>query len=307
MPPTSDDMRKIIACLNAGDWSLMAEKAAASDKKTTLGDFSGCRVLAVDDNPINREVLKEALNALNIKARFATDGQSAVDIAHSQEFDIIFMDCSMPGMDGYEATAAIRANGLNAGTHIVALTAHVTGEAATRWQAAGMDSYMAKPFTVTQLRQAITAVYRPSAAPETLSSNTDHSAHDAAEALELLSPDVLSMFAMVMENTGTDIRTKVFSMFIGQVDQAVQALEVHVAQNTDNRDFKAVKDLAHALKSMCSSAGAQAAAKICDEIEVDAQKNVFVTGLQMNNLREIIAQTKHAMQRLINEKAQKVA
>jgi two-component system sensor histidine kinase/response regulator len=123
----------------------------------------GLKVLVVDDNAINREVAVAMLERVACHAVVAEDGGAAVRKAHDQCYDVILMDCQMPGMDGYTATAAIRRDederGL-ASVPIVALTANVLARDRSRCLEAGMNSFLAKPFTQEQLM----AILRPIAA-----------------------------------------------------------------------------------------------------------------------------------------------
>jgi signal transduction histidine kinase/DNA-binding response OmpR family regulator/HPt (histidine-containing phosphotransfer) domain-containing protein len=114
----------------------------------------GLDVLVADDNAINREVALAMLERIACRVTVAEDGNAAVQLAHTRRFDVILMDCQMPGMDGYEATAAIRRGEGEIGkrtTPIVALTANVLAKDRTRCIEAGMDHFLAKPFTHAQL------------------------------------------------------------------------------------------------------------------------------------------------------------
>ncbi|NWG70119.1 MAG: response regulator [Parvularculaceae bacterium] len=129
----------------------------AAAPSSEFPSFSGARVLAADDSAVNREVVREALSRLDIDATVVEDGRAAVEAALAGSFDLILMDCSMPGMDGYEATRAIRAferDNRRRAVPIIALTAHVQGEV-ERWRAAGMNEYLTKPFTIAALSAAI--------------------------------------------------------------------------------------------------------------------------------------------------------
>lgn len=283
-PLSRSDARNLISALNASDWSLIETTGTARNSKLAIGEFGELNVLAVDDNAVNREVLNEALSALGVRATFASSGQEAVDLANEQAFDIIFMDCSMPGMDGYQATAAIRENTMSESACIVALTAHVTGPSAERWKSAGMDNYIAKPFTVAQLDSVLRQV-EPS---EQLAPVVDNPTM-VGEQAALISDDVLAMFETVSAATGNDMKTKVFAMFCGQVDEGASAL---FDCYQSKQDTKALKELAHALKSMCSSAGALRAQLLCDDIEVNAENDNWPHEEQIAQLKTAIEDTK---------------
>ena len=118
----------------------------------------GLRVLVADDNAINREVAVAMLEVLGCSAVLAGDGHAAVAEAQRERFDVILMDCQMPGMDGYAATAAIRGDERRRGvaaTPIVALTANVLARDRDRCLAAGMNAFLGKPFQATQLAELL--------------------------------------------------------------------------------------------------------------------------------------------------------
>ena len=114
------------------------------------------RVLAAEDNRTNQLVLAKMVRDLGLDLVFADNGRQAVDLWQSFKPDLIFMDISMPEMDGCEAARAIRAaeNGL-AHVPILALTAHAMDGDADRILAAGIDRHMAKPLRKTEICQAL--------------------------------------------------------------------------------------------------------------------------------------------------------
>ncbi len=112
--------------------------------------FDQLQVLVAEDNSINRDVIKALLASLHIQPIICHDGQEAVDAYRTSggAFDLILMDCEMPIMDGYEATAAIRhiENESALPTRpIAALTAHVLDEQRQAMRDAGMDHFLGKP------------------------------------------------------------------------------------------------------------------------------------------------------------------
>jgi len=102
-------------------------------------------VLLVDDNPVNRFVAGLMLERCGHRVSMADDGAAAIERCREQTFDAIFMDVQMPGMDGFEATARIRALAGGAAVPIIAMTAYASPGDRERCLAAGMDDYVAKP------------------------------------------------------------------------------------------------------------------------------------------------------------------
>ena len=114
------------------------------------------RVLVVDDVAINRDIASYFLRAAGHRVACATSGKDAVEIARSTDLDIVLMDLSMPGMDGFEATREIHAiGGARGRVPVVAVTAHAFPEHVEECRRAGMVGHVAKPFTQATLLAAI--------------------------------------------------------------------------------------------------------------------------------------------------------
>jgi two-component system, sensor histidine kinase len=119
------------------------------------------RILLVEDNPVNQEVGRLILEGLDCLVVVVDDGKLAVEEVFSGEaYDLVFMDCQMPDMDGYEATRLIRHRESLPGLRIqrvpiIALTAHAMDGARDICLASGMDDYIAKPFNVVQISQIL--------------------------------------------------------------------------------------------------------------------------------------------------------
>jgi signal transduction histidine kinase/CheY-like chemotaxis protein/HPt (histidine-containing phosphotransfer) domain-containing protein len=121
------------------------------------------RALLVEDSLVNQEVALGMLEVLGIKATSVSHGFDAVSAAANTRFDVIFMDCQMPGMDGYEATRRIRQVEQSAGqppVFIVALTANALQGDREKCLAAGMTDFISKPFTLDHLQKALDAASR---------------------------------------------------------------------------------------------------------------------------------------------------
>ncbi|MDY6825467.1 MAG: response regulator [Thermodesulfobacteriota bacterium] len=116
---------------------------------------SGAKVLVVDDNPVNRKVLVTMLGKLNLTCDMVENGKQAVAACREKDYEMIFMDCLMPVMDGYKATRLIR-NGNTAGSPpIIAITADAYAETRDRCLEAGMDDYITKPFNMKIIAETV--------------------------------------------------------------------------------------------------------------------------------------------------------
>ncbi|WP_338365883.1 CHASE domain-containing protein [uncultured Pseudoalteromonas sp.] len=117
-----------------------------SDTKLTA-----LKVLVAEDNPVNQMVIKAMLGSLGLVAHIVENGEAAVDIVKEQHFDLILMDCQMPIMDGYRATALIRQFKSKQELPIIALTADVMPEDKAHALAVGFNQHLAKPLDLVRL------------------------------------------------------------------------------------------------------------------------------------------------------------
>lgn len=114
------------------------------------------RVLVVEDQSLNRDVAEGMLKALGLQVDTAHDGRHALEMLARSNYDVVLMDCRMPVMDGFAATAELRLReGKGRHTPVIALTADTTNAAREACFAAGMDDYLGKPFSRATLRAAL--------------------------------------------------------------------------------------------------------------------------------------------------------
>lgn len=133
----------------------MSKTDAGPDVSFSL---EGIRILLVEDNPVNVLVAENMLKKFGCEVVTASDGRQAVELYCRHVFDVILMDCSMPIMDGFEATRKIRkaeaARGANP-VHIIALTANAMKEDRERCLEAGMDDFLPKPISMILLEEKL--------------------------------------------------------------------------------------------------------------------------------------------------------
>jgi CheY-like chemotaxis protein len=115
------------------------------------------RVLVAEDNLVNQQVASKMLEKLWCHVDVAANGQEAVDMLEVTPYDIVFMDCQMPVMDGYEATDTIRRKEVSSGGHVpvVAMTANAMAGDRERCREAGMDDYLSKPVQPAELKRVV--------------------------------------------------------------------------------------------------------------------------------------------------------
>ncbi|MBW6425614.1 response regulator [Rhizobium sp. XQZ8] len=285
LPVTRSVFDLVCAAIEDGDLSIV-DLDRRDNGTSDIPNLRHLRVLAVDDVAVNREVLAEALKTFGVQADLAESGPDAIAQVRVKPYDVIFMDCSMPGMDGFEATKAIRAFEAEAArspTLVIALTGHLMGKESGDWKDAGMTGYLAKPFNIAQLAKVFQDLE--------LGDQPDSKVSVEVEEEEpLLSSETMAMFENIRTSTGADIRSKVFAMFRAS---ALDAYRVAAAEILS--DGPEGKRLIHALKSNCSSAGAARAASICQRIETMLASGATVDQLLLAELEGALDHTLAAM------------
>lgn len=136
-------------------WAQAAQAAQSAAEPRALRIPTNARALLAEDNEINQEVQRYALEELGLQVEVVADGQQAVEAASRQRYDLIFMDMQMPVMSGLDATRAIRAGGLCQSTPIVAMTANAFEEDRLRCLEAGMNDFLTKPLSFDALPEIL--------------------------------------------------------------------------------------------------------------------------------------------------------
>ncbi|WAT15404.1 ATP-binding protein [Xanthomonas fragariae] len=231
------------------------------------------RILLAEDNPVNLLVAQKLLAFLGFEADTATDGEAALSGMASTRYDMVFMDCQMPVLDGYAATRCWRAMETESGRRpvpIVAMTANAMAGDRERCLAAGMDDYLSKPVAREQLNACLQRwLPRQQALPELASRGPvamnpeSVSAAAQARALPILDNSVIDE---LYEVAGADTFT-ILQLFLEDAPLIIERLEAAAA----NRDSMQLRDLAHTLTSSSANVGAQAVSKAARRIELAAR------------------------------------
>jgi signal transduction histidine kinase/CheY-like chemotaxis protein/HPt (histidine-containing phosphotransfer) domain-containing protein len=263
-------------CLAATDGVIdSAPHLSAPPVPPALEGIAGAPVLLVEDNPVNLEVAVAILESFGCKVQTARDGKEALERYASSEFNLIFMDCQMPRMDGFEATAEIRKQELHSGRRvpIVALTASAIEGDREECLAAGMDDYVAKPFAAEQMRSALATWLAGALSGGASNGKRDHltlvtPARAAAPpsmpgAAEAIDDRVLNELARLQRDGRPDIVDRVITLFLHTSPALVRDLEEAAASANGTRLHRA----SHTLKSASANVGAVLLSAHCKELE----------------------------------------
>jgi signal transduction histidine kinase/ActR/RegA family two-component response regulator len=141
---------------------------AAPSNGAADGAVKGLRILVVDDSETNRLVAAGLLRPVNAKVTLAETGEKAVELYRPGQFDLVFMDIRMPGMDGFETLAELRRIEAEAGaaqTPVIAMTANVMGAQIEQYRAAGFADFIAKPIDQARLIEVAQSVQETASSP----------------------------------------------------------------------------------------------------------------------------------------------
>ena len=237
-----------------------------------MEDIRKLRILAAEDNTVNRMLLIDLIEQAGHSIHAVEDGRQAVEAMNNESFDLVLMDMQMPGMDGVEATRQIRKLAGKAGfVPIVALTANVQKEDRDRCFDAGMNDFMAKPIRTDRLfalltRYATTAkqtpptLHRSPAGNVSVPSMASTQQHPKAH----LDPEVLEGLGKILG------AQKVLFYVRNFADDAVR-MNAKITEAGHGRNLSDLQSLAHKLKGAAGSVGITAVADRAEAIDAFAK------------------------------------
>ncbi len=265
------------------------------------------RVLVAEDNPVNLAVVVRLLSRLGLDVDQALNGAEAVKMISARSYDLVFMDCQMPGVDGYEATRIVRERedeiGIMQRVVIVAMTANAMPGDRERCLQCGMDDYLSKPIDRIGLRHLLAKWLKSdedshSGGAETVSSGEgEEDAPPASEPRAVAShevmPDPVETDEHPLETEPGVIDREVLSelqeIMGEEFTRLLQRyLDIAPAQlkNIDEGLMRGalaeVAKVAHSLKSSCANVGAMRMSELARRIELAAKENEQLSCLELN-------------------------
>ena len=214
------------------------------------------RILVAEDSPLNQQVALKQLEKLGYTAEVVSDGDQAVEAHHRKPYDIILMDCQMPGMSGYEATWQIRNHESETAAkpvHIIAMTANSQADNREKCISAGMDGFINKPVLLTELEVAL------------LHALADRAAMQEIDAI--IDPIAIANLHQLRTPGNPDPVAELVDLFLREAPAQLEAMSDAVAKN-DMASLSRTISAATALKGSSENLGARNLAALCDEIEL---------------------------------------
>ena len=242
-----------------------------TSKETERTHGHELRILVAEDNTVNQRVALLQLEQLGYRADAVANGIEVLESLERTHYDIVFMDCHMPKMDGYEATRAIRKReGDNQHTTIIAMTASALDGDHQQCLAAGMDDYISKPVYLGELSAAIERQQKK------------HSSHapDAAISVSALESDsdravdsrVIDDLRRLQSATGPNSFNELIELFVEETPDRLAAINRALA----NADAKLLAQQAHALKGSAAQMGATRMRDLCEILEEQGRTGSIV-------------------------------
>ena len=235
------------------------------------------RILVAEDNPVNQKVTSLQLEHLGYQADIVENGLLALDALDRHNYSLVLMDCQMPEMDGYEATAKIRmSEGNSRRIPVIAITANAMQGEREKCLAAGMDDYLAKPFKQDELGAMIKRWLEPETAI------LDQTAERPDEVAQLFAAGVSKVSTPEKSSLLSDVHAR-----LGELEPEIGAemidsiIEIFKEDSTErlknlgtalrDKDFGQIEMEAHGLKGSCGNIGALDIAELCSRIEIEAE------------------------------------
>jgi CheY-like chemotaxis protein/HPt (histidine-containing phosphotransfer) domain-containing protein len=260
------------------------------------------RLLLVEDNLVNQKVAIHILQKVGYRCDAAANGLEAIEALSRIPYDLILMDCQMPEMDSFEATAVIRAREKEGGTHvpIIAMTANAMQGDRERCLEAGMDDYISKPVKPENLIAVLeTWLHQKSASAE-----EQRPTSDASEP----SPEPPAVdFTGVRDIAGGDpaFLAELVEEFLKGTSQMMTALKAALHQVEDSRngaDAQTARREAHSIKGSAATFGAETLREIAFHIEkLAAHGNLAAASELLTTLNQEWIRVEQEVQRMLTE------
>jgi two-component system, sensor histidine kinase and response regulator len=238
--------------------------AQAAPKNVLREGADHVRILVAEDNVVNQRVALRQLDRLGYAADAVANGLEVLDALERIPYDVVFMDCQMPEMDGYAATKEIRRReGDSRRTTIIAMTANALDGDRERCIAAGMDDYVSKPVKRETLSAAIERWTLDRSAHAKTGDSTEPPPDIDADSSNVIDASVIDELRGLQSATDPDFFNHLIDLFIEETPHRLAA----IADAVTTMNAKALAQEAHALKGSSAHLGATRMDALCEILE----------------------------------------
>lgn len=273
-PVKQERLREAIVQLAQGKDLLVESETKVSAGRRQTGDSRSLRLLLVEDNLVNQKVALALLKSIGQSAEVAGDGAEALEAARREPFDVVFMDCQMPTLDGYEATRALRRAegdgefGRRRPHYVIALTANAMAGDREKCFAAGMDDFLTKPIDRDALNSALRRAGQVLQSGEpalTVAGAAEgrRAETEPADDTPVLDPTNLNTFRSLRVPGEADPVVELIDLLLGDLPGRERAI-LEALQRQDQTAFKAA---AHTLKGSANNIGGRRLGALCGRLE----------------------------------------
>ncbi len=279
---------------------LKKSKASPKSYKTNANYRFKAKLLVAEDYPANQLVVQRFLEDLGCQVHLVNNGFEALKALKKQHFDLVFMDCQMPFMDGYQATEEIRLNELNSasGNHIpiIALTAHALHEDEAKCKDAGMDEWVTKPFTRQDLSKTLQKwLPKKLIIADQPALETDiKTLVKASNLIEDTTAINMKFFTQQFKLDNVDDLAFITSLTEAFQQNAAQTLS-NLQLSIENEDAEQIRKLAHGLKSLSTNVGSGKLTELCKTMEQAGKQN------DLNDTQTLLESMKQEYLRVLTE------
>jgi two-component system sensor histidine kinase/response regulator len=254
------------------DPDVRAQPTTASQPTASRG-----RVLVAEDSAVNQDVAREWLGELGYEVDLVGNGAEALAAWERRSYAAILMDCMMPGMDGYEATAELRRrerlDPRRGRTYVVAVTASAMADDRERCLAAGMDDYLCKPYRGEELAALLGEgpVSLPAPAPSPAAarvgalSGSGSAAGAEGQQTDRLDANVLASLRTLRGPKAGSLLARVVRIYLEDAPTQLEAARAAL----ESRDAPSLRRAVHTLRSSSANVGASCLSELCRQLEVD--------------------------------------
>ncbi len=259
-------------------------------------------ILIAEDNAVNQKLIRIQLEKIGFRADVVENGIEALKALEKNSYALILMDCQMPEMDGYAATEEIRRKTASEKRiPIIAISANVMPDEIEKCFAAGMDDFLAKPFSQEKLEAAIGKwLTKTSDSPKIKTPKLTTKTHLKS----IIAKDVEIRLNKLESEIGFEIVDEIIALFVEDSAKRLGKLQKAIKE----KDFPQIKIEAHGLKGSCANVGAKYIADLCLQIENDSKEtNLTDVKSSFKKIETLFPDLINSFKKISNEKKDNAA